>query len=143
MKKKLLMGGGVILGIIAIVIVILLMRGTSASQENILTDSTYKEARVETPDSKPCEANDDKVRISSQERSDIEMTAISYLIDVPAGTNVDVRLASVSNDTVSGSAIYPDEFGKYNFTAVKQSENAANTSSTKVWRLTAFKPCNE
>jgi hypothetical protein len=65
-------------------------------------------------------------------RSDIEMRAISYLIDVPAGTNVDVKLATYTANTVTGSDYYPAKYGNYNFAMVKQSDG---------WHFTSFEHC--
>jgi hypothetical protein len=60
------------------------------------------------------------------------MAAVSYLIDVPAGTNVDVKIASRSDSKVTGSDHYPAKYGNYNFVLSKQSSN---------WVVTDFKRC--
>ncbi len=57
----------------------------------------------------------------------------SYIYDVPAGTSVDVSIATYDgSDTVTGSLAYSDTYGRYNFTAKKQSGE---------WRYTDFVGC--
>ncbi len=57
----------------------------------------------------------------------------SQIYDVPAGTNVEVNITTYSrNDTITGSLIYPEQYGSYNFTVTKQSDE---------WRYTKFTGC--
>jgi hypothetical protein len=64
----------------------------------------------------------------------MEMAAISYLNDVPAGTVVDVKIASFSEDKVTGSDRYPAKYGNYNFVLAKQNGDGG-------WRVTGFERC--
>jgi hypothetical protein len=73
------------------------------------------------------------VNVTASERNTIEMTALTYLIDVPAGTNVDVRLASYSPTTVTGTDYYPAKYGSYNF---------AMTKHPNGWYFTDFLHCH-
>ena len=61
------------------------------------------------------------------------MNALLYLSDVPAGTNVDVKLASYAPNEVTGTDYYPAKYGNYNFTMEKQSDG---------WHFTDFKHCH-
>lgn len=57
----------------------------------------------------------------------------SHIHDAPAGTNVDVNIASYSNnDTITGSLIYSGNHGSYNFTL---------TSRPEGWRYATFTGC--
>ncbi len=80
-----------------------------------------------------CLGANDKLNISSSERSAIEMSALSYLIDVPAGTDVDVKLTTYSPTRVTGSDYYPSTYGTYNFELTKQSDG---------WRVASFTRCH-
>lgn len=58
------------------------------------------------------------------------------IYDVPAGTNVDVNIATYANtDTITGSLVYPQQYGSYNFTVTKQSDGSDG------WRFTEFTGC--
>jgi len=71
--------------------------------------------------------------VAASERSKIEMSALSYLIDVPAGTNVDVRLATYNGTDATGSDYYPAKYGNYNFVMHRDSDG---------WRVSDFRHCN-
>ena len=79
-----------------------------------------------------CLAANQHLNVPKSVRSDIEQNALLYLQDVPAGTNVDVRLATYSAASVTGSDYYPAAYGNYNFTMTKGSDG---------WRITDFKRC--
>jgi hypothetical protein len=82
-------------------------------------DISVREAQALPLDAKACAKPNDALRLTPQERNDIEMGAILHIVDVPAGTNVDVRIASADGRKASGSAIYPGSYGSYNFTVTK------------------------
>ena len=96
------------------------------------TPETYSKAKSTTT-TEACLAEDSSLTVPASERNSIEMAAVSYLIDVPAGTNVDVKLATYSEDKVTGSDHYPDKYGNYNFVMTKQGGN---------WIITDFNHCN-
>jgi hypothetical protein len=57
----------------------------------------------------------------------------SYIYDVPAGTNVDVNVATHNKKgVVTGSLAYDKPYGSYNFTITRQSDG---------WRYTQFSGC--
>ena len=101
-------------------------RGTAAT-----TPTTYAKAKA-TPATAKCQDEASSLKLPSGARNDIELSAISYLTDVPAGTNVDVKLASYSADKVTGSDRYPEKYGNYNFTLQKQNGS---------WAVTGFNRC--
>jgi hypothetical protein len=96
-----------------------------------VTPTTYTKAK-HTPIASKCLEERAGLRISSDDRNTVEQVAISYLIDVPAGTNVDVKIASYSENEVTGSDRYPAEYGNYNFIMSKRSGT---------WVTTDFKHC--
>lgn len=97
------------------------------------TPNTYEKAKG-IPAKVSCATNDDSIKLSKENEAGIQIAASTYLIDVPAGTNVDINIAHYSESEVSGSSIYPDKYGKYNFTANKK-DNASN------WEITSFEAC--
>lgn len=57
----------------------------------------------------------------------------SYIYDVPAGTNVDVNIATYTeNNKITGSLIYSKPYGSYNFTLTKKSD---------AWSYSKFTGC--
>lgn len=80
-----------------------------------------------------CLAANPNLPISKDARNGIEMRAIGYLADVPAGTNVDVKLATYSPTRVTGSDYYPAKYGTYNFAMTKERDG---------WHFTDFKHCH-
>jgi hypothetical protein len=123
-RNTLLVGSSI--AIVAVAAVILYM----ASRPGI-TPTKYAEA-VRTPASETCLKSNPAVTVPAGVRNSIELSAISYLMDVPAGTNVDVKLASYSTQHVTGSDQYPAKFGSYNFVMNKQRGD---------WIITDFKHC--
>lgn len=97
-----------------------------------ITPQYYAKAKA-TPVVDKCLSANKSLKISASDRSTVEMIAMSHLIDVPAGTNVDVRIASYSKEKVTGSDIYPSKYGSYNFALEKQNGN---------WTVTSFQRCD-
>jgi hypothetical protein len=80
-----------------------------------------------------CLAADPAINIPSDKSDSIELAAISQLTDVPAGTNVDVKIASYKDNKITGSDRYPSKYGSYNF-AMEKRQNGD-------WIVTEFKHC--
>lgn len=97
----------------------------------IATPETYVKAKA-TETTAKCLAADATLTIPDDEHRAIELSAVSYLVDVPAGTEVDVRIATYSDNKVTGSDHYPDKYGNYNFAMDKRSEG---------WVVTDFERC--
>ena len=110
----------------------LLIRTNSASQP---VSISIEEARTLPKDS-TCLANNaaTKANVQSQKwLGEDDGFWTSYIYDVPAGTNVDINIATYDTKaTIAGSLVYPKEYGSYNFTLTKQSEG---------WRYTKFDGC--
>lgn len=97
------------------------------------TPDTYAKAKT-TQASAKCLVEDTTLAIPHDQRDAIELAAVSYLVDVPAGTNVDVKIAKYAKDEVTGADYYPSKYGTYNFAMAKQSDN---------WIITDFKRCSQ
>jgi hypothetical protein len=95
------------------------------------TPTTHAKAKA-TPVAAKCLEESASLTLPTGSRDDIELSAISYLIDVPAGTNVDVKIASYDTNKITGSDRYPAKYGSYNFVMEKQGGN---------WAVTDFKQC--
>jgi hypothetical protein len=96
------------------------------------TPTTYAKAKA-TRIAAKCMGEGTSLGLSSASaRESIEQSAISYLIDVPAGTNVGVKIASLTSNRITGSDRYPAKYGSYNFVMEKQDGN---------WIITNFKHC--
>jgi len=116
----------------AALIVLLAVGGiVYATNRDTTTPHFWAKAKA-TPASVACLAANSKLNVPKNVRSDIEMRALGYLADVPAGTNVDVRIATYSQNTVTGSDHYPARYGTYNFAMTKESDG---------WHFTDFKHC--
>lgn len=85
-----------------------------------------------TPATVACLAANSKLTVPKGARTAIEQNALIYLSDVPAGTNVDVQLASYTGTSVTGSDRYPSKYGSYNFAMTKEGDG---------WHFTDFKHC--
>lgn len=104
-------------------------------------DISVHQARALALDSKPCAQANGALKMTALERNDIEMGAILHIVDVPAGTNVDVRIASADGRNASGSARYPGSYGSYNFTLTKDRGLKPGVAPSVSWQVTSFKPC--
>jgi hypothetical protein len=95
------------------------------------TPHQWKEAKA-TEAKVACLGSNASLDIPTNTVSAIEMQAMSYLVDVPAGTNVDVHIASYSANKTTGSLRYPDTYGNYNFSMTRQGD----------WQFDDFVRCN-
>lgn len=98
---------------------------------DMTTPTTYAKAKAVATAGK-CLEKDPSITLPADVLEDIELSAVSHLIDVPAGTEVDVQLASYDGKKVAGSDRYPEAYGSYNFIMEKQSAG---------WVITSFKHC--
>ena len=101
-----------------------------ALDQSQVTPETYAKAKV-TPTAEKCLEENAALSVIP-DRDTIELAAISYLIDVPAGTHVEVKIATYSDSKITGSDRYPAKYGSYNFEMAKQNGN---------WNITKFKRC--
>lgn len=75
----------------------------------------------------------------------LEHVALSRLLDVPAGTQADVVIATYTGKTAVGSVKYRGSYGSYNFTAARTGKtmgmNEDGSSYNGGWKLTSFEAC--
>lgn len=134
-----LLGIAILIAIGAASVWILLLNRPEESQapptetsESLLTSNRYAEAREEPTHGLKCLGGDTAIDLPAEERTDIEYTSMSHVYDIPAGTELDVNIASYSDDTVTGSNLYEGDYGNYNFVLSKQNGN---------WAVTEYKRC--
>lgn len=80
-----------------------------------------------------CVDENHALHLTSEQRNGVEQGAMSYLYDVPAGTNVDIMISAYSQNAATGSARYPAKYGSYNFTLQKDTRGD--------WRFTTYEHC--
>ena len=79
-----------------------------------------------------------KLTVSKQDADYVGNAAALSIIDIPAGTNVDVHLKTFSSTAATGTAVYDGTYGSYNFVATK---TAASDGFTNGWQINEFKAC--
>jgi hypothetical protein len=121
------------IGITVASVAVLLAAGAIYAATRTTTTPQYWAKAKATKATVACLSANAKLSVPASTRNGIEMAAISYLIDVPAGTNVDVRFATYSPTKVMGSDYYPAKYGTYNFTATKENDG---------WHITSFLHCH-
>lgn len=97
-----------------------------------LTSNRYAEARISPTNGLACLEENSLININPDELTEIEYTSMSHVYDVPAGTNVDVMIASYSDEKVTGSNLYDGDYGNYNFVLSKNNGE---------WAVTEYKRC--
>lgn len=135
MKNKLI----VIIGAVVIIAggaIYLAVQHNSAQASTGLAAINTKQA-LALPRDAACLANNDSIKTQVEALPQLSEQAgpwTSQIYDVPAGTNVDVNVNNYNGgDTVTGSLIYPKQYGSYNYTLTKQTDG---------WRFTQFAGCN-
>ena len=76
--------------------------------------------------------DDPAVKIPEPALTDLSYAVMSSIIDVPAGTNVDIYFKSFNDTQATGTSVYQGTYGSYNFTAEKKPTG---------WIITSFDPC--
>ena len=84
-------------------------------------------------------AANSQLQVSNQDTEFVGNAAASSIIDVPAGTNVDVFFKTFTASKATGSAVYSGSYGKYNFTAEHTQNDAGGY--TGGWKITQFAAC--
>lgn len=121
----------VVIASIGVVILLAIGGAVFAATRTTTTPHFWAKAKA-TRATVACLQANPKLSISKSARNNIEMNALGYLSDVPAGTNVDVKLTTYSGTKVTGSDYYPTKYGTYNFVMTKLSDG---------WHFTDFKHC--
>lgn len=122
------------IGVVAIVVIVAVAALVMNSSQKLPTK--YADAKA-LHASVACEVANTSLKVSGSTQSSIEMAVIGQLIDVPAGTQVDVHVASLSSDTATGSEIYQSDYGTYNFTV----KRTAAKDGALDWHVTRFVAC--
>lgn len=137
-KRNIVIVAGILFVIAAVTVFMLTGKETESISQapNTPTDPrlipNYFAEALQTPSTGACLEADESISIKAEERMDIEYASMAHLIDVPAGTNVDIYLATYSESEVTGSDRYSGEYGSYNFTLTKQDGD---------WSVTAYQRC--
>jgi hypothetical protein len=144
MKKRILVSGGVLLVAAAVLVIAVLSHGHA--EPTVLKDVTLKQAKALSIDDAPCAKTNTSVTVSKQDQTNIENSVMGYIIDVPAGTNVDINIAAYDGETASGSAIYEKNYGMYNFTVKKGVVSDVNgqivsNNNDRPWTVSFYKQC--
>lgn len=128
-----LAGAVTITGIIGTI----LFSKANATEEYAYNPLSIKQV-LALPKDSTCLVNNDAVKTAAQSQKGLgedDGLWTSQIYDIPAGTNVDVNIASYTKDTtVAGSLAYPKQYGSYNFTVTRQADN---------WRYTEFTRCEQ
>ena len=122
-KRTLIVAGG-IFGALAIGLVATMLLNTGSTP--IQPGSTIEQAKEQSRGNKAaCLVNDEQVEnlvraddnhvYLEKEFSMFDFTVVSGIIDVPAGTQVDVTINSYSDGIATGSALYDGDYGDYNY----------------------------
>lgn len=133
-KRRIIIGGS-----IALLLVVGLGIGYAVTRSNQFTPTTL--ANVQKSDSGvACLQTKDNsaLSVASQNSNFIGNAVATSIIDVPAGTNVDVYFKSFDNTNATGTAIYAGKYGTYNFTAIKTQTGPSYTGG---WTITHFAAC--
>ena len=140
MKKKLLISI-VLVGIVIIsVVAVLLLANRDTSYKATTLAAIRKTLKDDSPECLRSTALAQEIPV--KDRTGIENAVVTSIIDIPAGTNVDVRIATFSDTEVTGSAIYPDAYGSYNYVVKKASTSDASSSDYFAgWKVTSFVAC--
>jgi len=130
--KRIIITAAAVVVLVAAGVLAVRLRATS----NGVLPNTYAQARSSGRGApKACLSANKNITLDDTARADLEMAVIGQLIDVPAGTNVDVNVATYDASAATGSEIYGKDFGTYNFTVRK--DNAGD------WRVTSLVPCSK
>jgi hypothetical protein len=131
-KRLLIMALPVLLLIIGGGVYALTQKNDAAKQ------STVAEAQKKRKSNAPkCAAANTGLQVSAEDRAGIEMAAVTQLLDVPAGTETVVNVATYDGSDATGSELYPKDYGTYNFTAEKD----GSADSGQQWKITKWTPC--
>ena len=135
-KKYGLISAGVLLFIISCALVVL-------HNNNQVTPTTLSQLKAKSsanPTTCLTEKDDPNIKADPQEQTYIANAAIANIIDIPAGTHVDVYLKTYDGSTATGTSIYAGKYGSYNFTAEKTGTET-NNSYQGNWKIDAFAAC--
>jgi hypothetical protein len=132
----------VFIGAAAVVVVVVASLLAFSRPQTGVSDSLRFAQAAKLKSTAKCTTKDNKsLPISAAERASLELVVIGHIIDVPAGTNVDVLFNHYDGQTASGSSLYEKNYGTYNFTVAKQSRSPSNSTPDGDWQITAYTRC--
>lgn len=131
-KRNIILVGTALLAVILVGTTVYIHLQPAATAKSLSYGMMYADAK-RMPLATKCLEKNSTLTISAGDRSTVEQVAMLHLYDVPAGTNVDVLIASYTKDQVTGSEHYPAKYGSYSFTMHKQSNGD--------WHFTKFEHC--
>lgn len=149
MKKPylVLIISAIIVIVVIIVGVVLLQQSTTQTSSQAQTQSslsfTFSDLQANYPQNPAAclaTAEQSDVAVDQATKNDIDMTLASTIIDIPAGTNVDVYLKTFDKTVATGTIVYESTYGSYNFTAKKTDSRDAQSAS---WIVTKFAACTK
>jgi len=138
MKNKLVIPF-VLIGIVAISVIAILL---SVDRDNSFNGTTLSDVQRTLKDNSPtCLKSSKTVSIPASDEHGLETAVVSAIIDVPAGTNVDVRVATITATKATGSSKYAGTYGTYNYVAEKVADSPSSDQSPNIWKVTSFVAC--
>lgn len=139
MSKK----GYLVAGIFVFILVVGGSVVFAISRNNQSNPTTLNKARANSSTTPPvclAESDNPNLKVDSQDQTYIVNAVIANIIDVPAGTNVDVHIKTYDSVTATGSSVYAGNYGSYNFTAKKTGTETTNSYQGN-WKVTEFLAC--
>lgn len=138
MKKKLL----ILLVFVGLIIVSVVAVLFFVGRDTSFNDTTLAEIKKTLKDDSPtCLESSKTVSIPAKDEHGLQTAVVTAIIDVPAGTNVDVRVASMNATEATGSSKYDGNYGAYNYVAEKVAELSSNDQTPSIWKVTSFVAC--
>lgn len=134
-NKNILVIVGVSVVVVGVVLAFVLFRNDQYNPTTLA-----KVPKSATPPACLQRSNNPNLLVNAEDKTFIDNTIVSSIIDVPAGTNVDIYLKSYDGTRASGTGVYSGKYGSYNFTAKKTSSNAGD-DYVGGWELEKFEVC--
>jgi hypothetical protein len=135
-NKKVILAAGIAGLVLVCVILFNILSGSNQYKPTTLSKVPHA---VQPPVCIQTKENED-LSVKKEDENFLGNMVASSIIDVPAGTNVDAYLSSYNGTNATGTAVYSDKFGSYNFTA-KKASNGSNDSYLGGWKITHFEAC--
>jgi len=83
-------------------------------------------------------SDDASLKLEAIDQANIVNAVMGTVIDIPAGTNVDIHVKTYDKAVATGTSIYESTYGSYNFTARKV---PASSSDKESWAVYKFEAC--
>lgn len=83
--------------------------------------------------------DDPSVKMDTQEATFLANASVSSIIDIPAGTSVDLHVKTYDGKTATATQVYGGSYGSYNLTAQKVGDTSDTFSGG--WKVISFHQC--